>query len=100
MMITPENSAATIVDVSRAAEGANRKPGSVPSYSMGARVPEKKIETFEVDLHGERRKLPRGLSGGTNLPGTKEQPDPRKPDLIETMLDRGNSARSPSQSGR
>jgi len=57
---------------------------------MGDGAPEKKIEISEVDLHGGSRKLRRGRISGTNFPGTKEQPDPRKPDLIETMLERGN----------
>ena len=53
-------------------------------------MPEKKIEISEVDLHGGSRKLRRGRISGANFPGTEGQTDPRKPDLIETMLERGN----------
>jgi RNA-directed DNA polymerase len=53
-------------------------------------VPEKKIEISEVNLLGGSRKLRRGLVGGTNSPGYEPAPASRKPDLIETMLERGN----------
>jgi len=57
---------------------------------MGARAPEKKIEISEVDLPGRGRKPRRGQSSGANSTGHEDLPDPGKPDLIETMLERGN----------
>jgi RNA-directed DNA polymerase len=57
---------------------------------MGEAAPEKKIEISEVDLHGGSRKLQRVPVSGANSPGTEEQADPGKSDLIETMLERGN----------
>jgi RNA-directed DNA polymerase len=53
-------------------------------------VPEKKIEISEADLRGSGRKLRKERVSGANLSGTSEQTDPRKPDLIEKMLERGN----------
>jgi RNA-directed DNA polymerase len=85
-----EKSAETIVSAPGAAEGSNTKTESEPSFAMGGGVPEKKIEMSEVDLHGCSRKLRRGRINGANSPGKEEQPDSRKPDLIETMLERGN----------
>jgi hypothetical protein len=57
---------------------------------MKERAPEKKIETSEVDLRGSGRKLWKARASGANLLGTSEQTDPRKPSLIEKMLERGN----------
>jgi RNA-directed DNA polymerase len=53
-------------------------------------APEKKIETSEVDLRGSGRKLRKARASGANLLRTPEQTDPRKPSLIEKMLERGN----------
>jgi len=61
---------------------------------MREAAPEKKIEISEVDLHGSSRKLRQGQVSGANSPGTEGQADPRKPDLIETMLERGNLLRA------
>lgn len=61
---------------------------------MGEAVPEKKIEISEVDLHGSSRKLRPVPASGASSPGTEEQAGPRKPDLIETMLERGNLRRA------
>lgn len=61
---------------------------------MGEAAPEKTIEISEVDLRGSSRKLRPALASGANSPGTKEQAEPRKPDLIETMLERGNLLRA------
>ena len=61
---------------------------------MGEAAPEKMIEISEVDLHGGSRKLRRVPVSGANSPGNEEPTDPRKPDLIETMLDRGNLLRA------
>jgi RNA-directed DNA polymerase len=61
---------------------------------MEEAAPEKTIEISEVDLHGSSRKLRRMHVSGANFPGTEEQADPRKPDLIETMLERGNLIRA------
>ena len=52
--------------------------------------PDKKIETSEVDLLGSGRKLRDTQASGSNFPGNKESTESRKPDLIETMLERGN----------
>jgi retron-type reverse transcriptase len=48
----------------------------------------------EVDLGGGSRKLRRAQASGANSPGAGEPTDPRKPDLIETMLERGNLIRA------
>lgn len=61
---------------------------------MRAAAPEKTIEISEVDLHGGSRKLRRVRASGANSPGTGDQTEPRKPDLIETMLERGNLLRA------
>lgn len=61
---------------------------------MGEAAPEKTIEISEVDLHGPSRKLRAMRASGANYPGREEQTEPRKPDLIETMLDRGNLIRA------
>lgn len=61
---------------------------------MGEAAPERTIEISEVDLHGSSRKLRVMRASGANSPGTEEQTDPRKPDLIETMLERGNLIRA------
>lgn len=61
---------------------------------MGEAAPEKKIEISEVDLRGGSRKLRGAQASGANSPGAGEQTDPGKPDLIETMLDRGNLLRA------
>ena len=61
---------------------------------MGAAAPEKTIEISEVDLHGGSRKLRRVPVSGANSPGIEGQADPRKPGLIETMLERGNLLRA------
>lgn len=90
MTTRPEKSAETIVGEPHAAEGSNRKTGTEALISMRAEEPEKKIEISEVDLHGRSRKLWRGQASGANSPGNEEPTDPRKPDLIETMLERGN----------
>ncbi len=57
-------------------------------------MPEKTIEISEVDLHGSSRKLRRVTVSGANSPGSEEQADPRKPGLIERMLERGNLIRA------
>jgi RNA-directed DNA polymerase len=57
---------------------------------MSSRVPEKKIETSEADLRGSGRKPLVAQASGTRTPGSGGSTGPRKPDLIETMLDRGN----------
>jgi retron-type reverse transcriptase len=56
--------------------------------------PEKKIETSEVDLWGSGRKLRDTQASGSNFPGREESAQSRKPDLIETMLERGNMLRA------
>jgi RNA-directed DNA polymerase len=56
--------------------------------------PEKKIETSEVDLWGSGRKLRDTQVSGSNSPGHKEPSQTGKPDLIETMLERGNMLRA------
>ncbi|HEX5219466.1 MAG TPA: group II intron reverse transcriptase/maturase [Verrucomicrobiae bacterium] len=61
---------------------------------MGEAAPEKTIETSEVDLRGGSRKLRPAQASGANSPGAEEQTEPRKPDLIETMLERGNLIRA------
>ena len=61
---------------------------------MREAVPEKTIEISEVDLRGGSRKLRRAQVSGANSPGTEEPTEPRKPDLIETMLERGNLIRA------
>ena len=61
---------------------------------MGEAAPEKKIEISEADLRKGGRKLTRAQAGGANSTGTGGQADPRKPDLIETMLERGNLLRA------
>jgi len=61
---------------------------------MREAVPEETIEISEVDLHGGSRKLRRGPVSGANSPGVEEPTDPRKPDLIEMMLERGNLLRA------
>lgn len=57
---------------------------------MKEREPEKTIEISEVDLRGSSRKLRKAHVSGASLSGTEESPAPRQPDLIETMLERGN----------
>ena len=52
--------------------------------------PEKKIEISEVDIHGGGRKPPVVEVSGSNSLGREGRAEPRKPDLIETMLERGN----------
>jgi retron-type reverse transcriptase len=61
---------------------------------MRAAAPEKTIETSEDDLHGSSRKLRARRGSGANSPGAGEATDPRKPDLIETMLEGGNLIRA------
>ena len=61
---------------------------------MRAGAPEKTIEISEVDLRGGSRKLRRAQVSGANSPGTGESTASRKPDLIETMLERGNLIRA------
>lgn len=57
-------------------------------------MPEKTIEISKVDLHASSRKLPGVRASGANSPGTEEQTDPGKPDLIERMLEGGNLLRA------
>ena len=57
---------------------------------MSGSVPEKKSETSEADLRGSGRKPLVAQASGTRTPGSGGSTGPRKPDLIETMLDRGN----------
>jgi RNA-directed DNA polymerase len=52
--------------------------------------PEKKTERSEADLRGQGRKLKAAQASGANCPGRKESTDPKQPDLIERMLERGN----------
>lgn len=52
--------------------------------------PEKKIETSEANQRGQGRKPEAAQGSGSNSPGDKEQTGPKKPDLIERMLERGN----------
>lgn len=61
---------------------------------MRAAAPEKTIEISEVDLQGTSRKLGAMWASGANSPGTEKPSEPRKPDLIETMLERGNLIRA------
>ena len=61
---------------------------------MRAAAPEKTIEISEVDLRGGSRKLRRAQVSGANSPGTEAPTAPSKPDLIETMLERGNLIRA------
>lgn len=57
---------------------------------MGEAAPEKTIEISEVDLQGGSRKLRPGRASGANSSGNQANTEPRKPDLIEMMLERGN----------
>ena len=50
----------------------------------------KKIEISEVDGCGNGRKLRMAPMSGTKSPGNEGITEPRKPDLIEMMLERGN----------
>lgn len=75
-------------------KGRTERQERKPWFSMGEAAPERTIEISEVDLHGGSRRLRRAQVSGANSPGTEEQTDPRKPDLIETMLERGNLIRA------
>jgi RNA-directed DNA polymerase len=57
---------------------------------MRSGVPEKKIEISEADWGESGRKLRMAPVSGTKSPGNEEITEPRKPDLIEMMLERGN----------
>jgi RNA-directed DNA polymerase len=61
---------------------------------MRAAAPEQTAEMPEVDLHGSSRKLRRVPVSGANSPGTGAPAEPRKPELSETMLERGNLLRA------
>jgi len=61
---------------------------------MRSGVPEKKLEIAEADLRGSGRKPRTTQASGTKSPGNEAHPEPRKPDLIETMLERGNLLRA------
>lgn len=52
--------------------------------------PEKRTETSEADQRGQGRKLKAALASGSNFPGCEESTDPKQPDLIERMLERGS----------
>jgi RNA-directed DNA polymerase len=56
--------------------------------------PEKKIEISEVDLWSSGRKPREPQASGSNSPGGEGITEPRKPDLIEMMLERGNMLRA------
>lgn len=57
---------------------------------MRAGEPEKKIETSEAGLRCEGQKPEVAQASGSNSPGGGDLTEPRKPDLIEMMLERGN----------
>lgn len=86
----PEKSAEVIVGRLVRAEGPNTTHGAGTSTLMKGREPEKKIEISEVDLRGSGRKLRTAHVSGSNLSGDEGPPALRQPDLIETMLERGN----------
>ena len=52
--------------------------------------PEKKIEISEADQRGQGRKPEAAQGSGSNFPGHEEQTGPKRSDLIERMLERGN----------
>ena len=52
--------------------------------------PEKKIEISEADQRSQGRKPEAAQVSGSIFPGRKESTDPKQPDLIERMLERGN----------
>jgi len=56
--------------------------------------PEKKIEISEADLWSSGRKPREPQASGSNSPGGEGRAEPRKPDLIEMMLERGNMLRA------
>jgi RNA-directed DNA polymerase len=61
---------------------------------MRAGEPEKKVETPEASLRREGRKPEAAQTSGSNSPGDEDITEPRKPDLIEMMLERGNMLRA------
>jgi len=88
--MNPEKSAKVIVGRLEMAEGPNRTHGTGTASLMKEREPEKKSEMSEVDLRVGGRKPPEAQFNGSNLSGNEAQPDPRQPDLVEKMLERGN----------
>jgi group II intron reverse transcriptase/maturase len=52
--------------------------------------PEKQIEISKASPRGSSRKLQEARASGSNFPGNEALTEPTKPDLIETMLERGN----------
>lgn len=61
---------------------------------MRAGEPEKKIEISEASVNANGRKPEAVQASGSNSPGDEDLTEPRKPDLIETMLERGNMLRA------
>ncbi len=85
----PEKSAEAVVG-RLAAEGLNLKTREGTLVPVRDAEPEKKIEISEADQRGQGRKPEAAQASGSNFPGRKEQADPKQPDLIERMLERGN----------
>lgn len=79
---------------SKSPKGRTERQERKSRISMREGAPEKKIEISEVELRGGSRKLRGASASGTNSRGNESQADPRKPDLIETMLERGNMLRA------
>lgn len=61
---------------------------------MKEREPEKTSEISEVDLRGSGRKPRPTPVSGSSLSGREGITDPREPELIERMLERGNMLRA------
>jgi RNA-directed DNA polymerase len=57
---------------------------------MRAGEPEKKIEISKARVNANGRKPEAVQASGSNSPGGEDLTEPRKPDLIERMLERGN----------
>lgn len=77
-----------------ALKGRTERQERKPRFLMREAVPEKTNEISEVDLQGSSRKQRASQSSGANSPGIEAPTEPRKPDLIETMLERGNLLRA------
>ena len=85
-----EKSAEVIVGRLDGPKDRTQEHGTEALSLMKEREPEKKIEISEVDLRGSGQKLRRAQVSGSSLSGKEAQTDPRKPELIERMLERGN----------
>ena len=72
----------------RAPKDRTDRQGAETSCSMRDGEPEK-MEISEAGVRGSGRKPQRAQISGSNSPGTEDLTEPRKPDLIEMMLERG-----------